>query len=94
MLATFNSLKRPQIDDNPANDLLISDVKCSLDNYVDSVKAEGFMEFSLGIPIHRVLPSIAPENACMGDEFQVLEQFRDKSVMESEEYELEVFLIK
>ena len=53
------------------------------------------MEFSLGIPIHRVLPSIAMENASMGDdEFQVLEQFRDQSVIEFEEYELEVFLMK
>ena len=37
MLKTFNSLQRPQLDDNPANDLLISDVKCSLDNHVDNV---------------------------------------------------------
>ena len=37
------------IDDNPANDLL--DVKCSLDNDVDSVKAEVLMELSSGISI-------------------------------------------
>ena len=49
------------------------------------------MEFSAGIPIHRVLSSIALENACMGDEFQLLEQFDDKSVVEFEEYELGVF---
>ena len=49
------------------------------------------MEFSAGIPIHRVLSSIALENACMGDEFQLLEQFDDMSVVEFEEYELGVF---
>ena len=65
MLKTFNSLQRPQLDDNPANDLLISDVKCSLDNYVDSVKAEGFMEFSLGIPIHRVSAAQYRSGECL-----------------------------
>ena len=49
------------------------------------------MEFSAGIPIQRVLSSIALENACMGDEFQLLEQFDDMSVVGFEEYELGVF---
>ena len=52
------------------------------------------MEFSAGIPIHRVLSSIALENASMGDEFQLLEQFDDMSVVEFEEYELRVFLMR
>ena len=71
MLATFNSLQRPLLDDNPANDLvfdaqLIHEVNFSLDNDVDIVKAEGFVEFSVDIPDHEVLPTIALEKACMG----------------------------
>ena len=76
MLATFNSLQRPLLDDNPANDLvfdaqLIHEVNFSLDNDVDIV-----------IPDHVVLPTIALEKACMGHEFKVVEQFRDKSLVE------------
>ena len=82
MLATFNSLQRPLLDDNPANDLvfdaqLIHEVNFSLDNDVDIV-----MEFSADIPDHVVLPAIALEKACMGHEFKVVEQFRDKSIVE------------
>ena len=49
----------------------------SLDNDVDIV-----MEFSADIPDHVVLPTIALEKACMGHEFKVVEQFRDKSIVE------------
>ena len=74
--------QRPLLDDNPANDLvfdaqLIHEVNFSLDNDVDIV-----MEFSADIPDHVVLPTIALEKACMGHEFKVVEQFRDKSIVE------------
>ena len=74
--------QRPLLDDNPANDLvfdaqLIHEVNFSLDNDVDIV-----MEFSADIPDHGVLPTIALEKACMGHEFKVVEQFRDKSIVE------------
>ena len=87
MLATFDSLQRPLLDDNPVKDLvfdaqLIYDVNLSLDNDVDIIKAEVFMEFSADIPDHGVLRTIALEKACMWHEFKVVEQLRDKSIVE------------
>ena len=71
MLATFNSLQRPMLDAK-----LIHDVNFSLDNDVDIVKTEVFMEFSANNPDHGVLPTIALEKACMWHEFKVVEQLR------------------
>ena len=40
------------------------------------------MEFSADIPKNGVLSTIALEKACQGHEFKVVEQFRDKSIVQ------------
>ena len=76
MLATFNSLQRPLLDDNPANDhvfdaQLIHDVNFSIDYDVWQCQGRG---------VHGAQGRQSRlEKACMGHKFKAVEQFRDKS---------------